>query len=55
MSEFIVVTDHPSLILYIDSLQKKNAESLSFYPRSVFEREKEKGRLFLGLLNGQPS
>lgn len=35
-------------------LQKKNAEALSFYPKQVFEREKENGRLFLGLLNGEP-
>lgn len=43
------------MLTYIDMLQKKNAESLSFYPKQVFEREKENGRLFLGLLNGQPS
>ena len=54
MNDFIVVTQHPDLILYIDQLQKKNAEALSFYPKQVFEREAEKGRLFLGLLNGQP-
>ena len=42
------------MLTYIDFLQKKNAESLSFYPKQVFEREKEKQRLFLGLLNGQP-
>jgi len=50
-----VVQDHPDLINYIDQLQKKNAEALSFYPRVVFEREKENGRLFLGLLNGEPA
>ena len=54
MSDFVVVTSHPDLIMYIDQLQKKNAEALSFYPKQVFEREAEKGRLFLGLLNGQP-
>lgn len=55
MSEsFVVVREHPSLVTYIDSLQKKNAEALSFYPRQVFEREAENGRLFLGLLNGEP-
>lgn len=52
--DFIVVQEHPNLIGYIDSLQRKNAEALSFYPKQVFEREAEKGRLFLGLLNGQP-
>src|SRR5262245_60657615 len=53
-TDFIVVQEHPSLISYIDGLQRKNAEALSFYPRQVFEREQEKGRLFLGLLNGEP-
>lgn len=53
MSDFVIVKDHPNLILFIDSLQKKNAEQLSFYPKQVFEREKENGRLFLGLLNGE--
>lgn len=54
MDSFSIVKDHPSIIQYVDFLQKKNAEALSFYPRQVFEREREKGRLFLGLLNGQP-
>lgn len=53
-TDFVVVQSHPSLIDYVDSLQRKNAEALSFYPRQVFEREAEKGRLFLGLLNGEP-
>ncbi len=51
---FSIVKDHPSLIAYIDGLQKKNADALSFYPRQVFERESERGRLFLGLLDGDP-
>lgn len=42
------------MLAYIDSLQKKNAEALSFYPKCVFEREHLNGRLFLGLLNGEP-
>ncbi len=54
MLDFIVVKTHPKLIEYVDSLQKKNAEALSFYPKQVFEREGEAGRLFLGLLNGEP-
>lgn len=53
-SDFAVVTAHPLMIEYVDSLQKKNAEALSFYPRAVFEREQAAGRLFLGLLNGEP-
>jgi hypothetical protein len=54
MNDFIVVTQHKDLINFVDQLQKKNAEALSFYPKQVFEREAEKGRIFLGLLNGQP-
>lgn len=52
--DFVVVTKHPLLVKYVDALQKKNAEALSFYPTQVFERESEKGRVFLGLLNGEP-
>jgi len=54
MDDFVVVNQHPSMIEFVDGLQKKNAEALSFYPRQVFEREQQAGRLFLGLLNGQP-
>jgi hypothetical protein len=54
MEDFVVVKNHPDMLLYIDNLQKKNAEALSFYPKQVFEREQKNGRLFLGLLNGQP-
>ena len=42
------------MINFIDGLQKKNAEALSFYPRAVFEREQQAGRLFLAILNGEP-
>ena len=42
------------MLLYIDSLQRKNAEQLSFYPNQVFEREQKNGRLYLGMLNGEP-
>ena len=55
MEDFVVVKDHPDMLIYIDSLQKKNSEALSFYPTQVFEREKQNGRLYLGLLNGEPS
>jgi hypothetical protein len=54
MEDFVVVQKHPQMLQFIDALQKKNAEALSFYPMQVFEREQEKGRLFLGLLNGEP-
>lgn len=52
--DFAIVKTHKHLLRYIDSLQRRNAESLSFYPLSVFEREAPRGRLFLGLLNGEP-
>lgn len=51
---FAIVQTHPQLLQFVDSLQKANAEALSFYPSQVFEREAEKGRIFLGLLNGEP-
>ena len=54
MTDFVVLQEHPSMIDYIDGLQRKNAEALSFYPRQVFEREHSKGRLFIGMLNGEP-
>jgi GNAT superfamily N-acetyltransferase len=54
LEDFIIVQDHPKMLEYIDYLQKKNAEALSFYPMQVFEREKLKGRIFLGLLNNLP-
>jgi len=52
--DFIIVKEHPQMLQFIDLLQRKNAEALSFYPKQVFEREKENGRLYLGLLNGEP-
>jgi hypothetical protein len=54
MIDFVVLQEHPSMIEYIDGLQRKNAEALSFYPKQVFEREQQNGRLFLGMLNGEP-
>jgi len=54
LPEFAVVRRHPQLVEYVDALQKANAEALSFYPRCVFEREGEAGRLVLGLLNNEP-
>lgn len=54
MIDFAVVKSHPRMLEYVDSLQRKNAEALSFYPKQVFEREAEKGRIFLGMLNGEP-
>jgi len=54
MDDFVIVKEHPEMLKYIDHLQKKNAEALSFYPKQVFEREQNNGRLYLGILNGEP-
>jgi hypothetical protein len=54
IDDLIIVQDHPNIIGYIDDLQRKNAEYLAFYPRQVFERERDKRRLFLALLNNEP-
>ena len=38
-------------LTFIDYLQKQNAEDLSFYPKQVFEREIDKQRILLALVN----
>jgi hypothetical protein len=56
MSDAIVVRLAEMIDLpYIDSLQRKNAEELSFYPLCVFEREMAAGRILLALVNGEPA
>lgn len=40
---------------FIDHLQKRNAEELAFYPKTVFERELECQRIILALVNNQPA
>jgi len=40
-------------LTYIDHLQKKNSNDLSFYPHVVFEREVDKQRILLALVNRQ--
>ena len=42
-------------LTYIDSLQKKNAEDLAFYPKQVFEREIESQRILLARVNNEPA
>jgi len=42
-------------LVYVDSLQRKNAEELAFYPRAAFEREIEARRIVLARLNGEPA
>tara|TARA_R110000787_G_scaffold168806_1_gene281513 strand:- start:184 stop:786 length:603 start_codon:yes stop_codon:yes gene_type:complete len=54
VTDFVIVKARGDLLSYVDALQKKHAEALSFYPRQVFEREAENGRILLGCLNGQP-
>jgi GNAT superfamily N-acetyltransferase len=52
--DFTVVQSHPELTRYVTDLQAKNSDALGFLPRVAFEQGAEAGRLFLGLLNGQP-
>jgi len=54
MKNFKVVQDYEDMLEYIDMLQKRNSEQLSFYPESTFRKAKQKNRLYLGLLNGEP-
>jgi hypothetical protein len=42
-------------LIYIDHLQKKNAEDLAFYPKQVFEREILNNRILLAVLNNEPA
>ena len=44
--DFQIVQQHADMLTYVDKLQKVNAEQLSFYPKQVFEREIQKGRIF---------
>lgn len=54
MMDFTIVKAHPLIVEYVDQLQRANVECLAFYPRGVFEREVERGRIMLSLLNGEP-
>jgi len=42
-------------LTYIDSLQRKNAEQLAFYPKQVFEREVDNHRILLARVNNDPA
>ena len=42
-------------LVYIDHLQRKNAEDLAFYPKQVFEREILNHRILLARVNGEPA
>jgi GNAT superfamily N-acetyltransferase len=52
--DFAVVRVHPDLVRYAVALQRRNSGSVGFLPHAVFERGAARGRLFLGLLNGEP-
>ena len=54
MTEFTVRPATLSDCGYVDDLQKKNAEELSFYPAAVFEREVKNGRIVLAEINNEP-
>lgn len=52
-----MITVRPATIgdlSYIDHLQRKNANELSFYPKAVFEREIPIGRVVLAEFNAEP-
>jgi len=40
-------------LVFIDHLQKRNAEDLSFYPKVVLEREVDNERILLALVNNE--
>lgn len=42
-------------LVFIDYLQKKNAEELAFFPKQVFEREVQNFRILLARVNGEPA
>jgi hypothetical protein len=51
---FEIITCGDNALAFVDHLQRKNADALSFYPMSAFQREIQKGRIYIGVLNGQP-
>lgn len=53
--EIIVRAATQADLTYIDSLQKKNAEELAFFPKIVFEREIDNFRILLALVNNEPA
>jgi GNAT superfamily N-acetyltransferase len=54
VSNFVVVKAHKHLLGFVDAMQRKNSDSISFYPRVAFEKASERGRILLGLLDGEP-
>jgi len=54
MKDFVARPATESDLIYIDYLQRKNAEELAFYPKIVFEREISNQRIVLAEFNGEP-
>ena len=50
-----IVTAKEKDLTFVDSLQRKNAEELSFYPKSAFDREVQNRRIILALVNDEPA
>jgi len=50
MKDFVARPATESDLIYIDYLQRKNAEELAFYPKIVFEREISNQRIVLAEL-----
>ncbi len=58
MASDLDITVNPASVndlIYIDHLQKNNAEELAFYPSQVFEREIENFRILLARVNNEPA
>ena len=56
MTELVMIRPAVSVDLsYVDQLQRRNAENLSFYPLSVLEREILNHRVILAEVNGDPA
>lgn len=54
MDDYIIVTQHPDMLIYIDALQRSNAEQLAFVPIKRLAYEVSAGNVFLALLNAMP-
>jgi len=54
MIDYKVIKANANHQLFIDDLQTKNAEFLSFYPTQTIKREIDNGRIYIGILNNQP-
>jgi len=55
VTDFDVMPATTDDLIYIDHLQRKNAEDLAFYPNQVFEREVTNKRILLAKVNSEPA